>query len=154
MPTPDFARVRVPLQSWFKPCRSLPMNNGLYPGVFSFPMSSLCHSMLDACPGALGLVDPRNGLLHVNQRLAALFPALQVGMDAAAILACLGSPGQEGLRPGARFVAGGDDGLCGIQLSAFHQDDAEFWLLSATPIAAQPGMWKTCAIASSSMLCG
>ena len=100
-------------------------------------MSSLCHSMLDACPGALGLFDPRHGLLHANPRLMAFFPALRVGMDEAGMLACLGAAGQGQLQAHSRFVAGADDALCGIQVSAFHHEDAEYWLFSATPIAAQ-----------------
>ena len=53
--------------------------------------------MLDACPGALGLFDPRHGLLHANPRLVAFFPALRVGMDEAGMLACLGAAGQGAL---------------------------------------------------------
>lgn len=100
-------------------------------------MSSPCHSMLDACPGALGLFEPRHGLLHVNPRLASFFPGLRAGMDEAATLACLGATGQGQLQADSRFVAGTDDALCGIQVSSFRHEDTELWLLSATPIAAQ-----------------
>ena len=107
--------------------RSLPMNNGLQiPGVFSFPMSSLCHSMLDACPGALGLFDPRQWPAACQSTPDGIFSGA-AGRDGRSRMLAPWAAGQGQLQAHSRFVAGADDALCGIQVSAFHHEDAEYW---------------------------
>jgi methyl-accepting chemotaxis protein len=100
-------------------------------------MDQLSLSILDACPGALGLLSAERCLSHLNPRLAELCPALRAGMCWTEILAALGAEPTEQPAAGNRFRAGRDDALLGIQLSALGDGQSAMLLLSATPIAAQ-----------------
>lgn len=93
--------------------------------------------MLDVCPGALCLCDAAGRIVHVNQRLAALFPVLVSGTDWSAALTVFGTARHEPLADGHRFTAGEGDRLVGIRVSAFREEDQDHYLVCATPIAAQ-----------------
>jgi len=100
-------------------------------------MKKFCQAILDACPGALCLFDEEQRLIHANQALLATLPAFKPAVGWADALSLSGAASTVRLSDGSRFTLGEGEQLTGIQVRGFTEAGRDFFLVSATRLAAQ-----------------
>lgn len=93
--------------------------------------------LIDACPGTLLLLDGEGHPVHANLRMRRRIPSATPATTWPELCRLIAAGSDAALRDGARFKAGEGDELIGCQLTGLTHEGQRFYLMSATPIAAQ-----------------